>query len=712
MTFAWQGPSQLSYVGEYRCTIADDEDLPTCGLLLSGWLERDAPRLLRNWYIRLVGEDRFVVGTTADIDSFLARCDVDGLSCWCSGILLPSPIKCFVPLSIDVYKDCQSPGTVSRFVAEKLYLNSTNRFLKGLFCLPRPVQLSISSLHPSLCHPYAYLQIQTQLDEIVSLAANISGALLFLLHHGSTARSKSSSFYGVDASRLGNSAYVISRTSEGTRVSRDVSPAPLPHQPLRGCLVVGQTGALLFKLLTELMRVSPAGHTLIVCRKEEYPFLKKALETSGEPHAAIVRLSDFRRVREDASIVVLSVECLYHEDSEDLSAGLRARRWDRLICLGWPDLQDELQSIDFHVAYESKISLCLAEEIDLSVMDLRTVEEMLGLFPFSVQDLSLGYFEVLKRQIYFLRCPATEHGWVAAGGRGYDLLRAPAVSPLEEMSFEGLRAEKKMMRALFGDLCCGSSSLGSQFPSLSAGDTFETHFRRLQVPLTSFAQEQLLEPPTEEHECPVCFEPGPEVATSCGHFFCKPCIQSSLRVQRKCPSCRTILRRRDLVTGAAAQDSLGEYLSFLFQHLTEARHRRLAVLASWPENHERLTAWFRRRGLSRCWAWRGSAERLESISKDFYQKDEPGGCLFVDPDALSWETFPGVSEALVLWPLNLGRACVEGCCQIRKAGTAFPDCKFSLLLRGDGEGPPTLGVSCCKKHALTLPCRPFSAGER
>jgi len=720
MTFAWPRDAQLSYVGEYSCRAPnDDAESPSCGLLLGGWLEPGGSHLCRSWCIRLLEEELFVVVTNGATEVFLSRCQADGLSCWCSGVMFPSPSKCFLPLSVGVYKDSRAPGGgLSRFVAEHLYWSSMKLFLQGLFCHPSPVQLSVSCLPPSLCHPHAYRQIQARLEEIAGLPAHLSGALLFLLHQESAARSKTACFYGLDACRLGNSAYALARSEQGSKVRKDVPPAPLPCQPLRGCLVVGQTGAELFQLLTELLKVSPAGPTLVLCRKEDCPFLRQAIDAAGEPHSSVLRLSDFRRLPADANVVSVSVECLYHQDADELSLALRSRPWRRFVCLGWPDLQDELQSLGFSVSYESKISLCLAEEIDVSVMDLQTVEGMLGLEAFSVQDLSVGYFELLKRNVYYLKSGETERAWceedAAAGGWAYELVDAPEVSPLEQMSFEGLRPERRQMRTLFGDLCAGGGALSSQIPSLSEGETFEAHFRALRVPLSSFAQETLLLRPTavEEQQCPVCFEPAPEVATSCGHFFCRPCLQSSLRVQRRCPTCRTSLRRKDIVSGGTASEAaLGEYLSFLFEQLASRRRSRTVVLASWPEHHERLTALLRRRGLRRCWAWRGSAERLETVLQDFYRREEPGGCLFVDPDCLAWESFPGVAEALVLWPLNLHQLCIEGCCQLRKARAALPGCRLALLLRGGAEAgpPPSVRVSCARTHALALPCRPVAA---
>eukprot|EP00262_Sarcandra_glabra_P003320 TRINITY_DN13986_c0_g2_i1.p1 TRINITY_DN13986_c0_g2~~TRINITY_DN13986_c0_g2_i1.p1 ORF type:complete len:169 (-),score=19.42 TRINITY_DN13986_c0_g2_i1:238-744(-) len=39
--------------------------------------------------------------------------------------------------------------------------------------------------------------------------------------------------------------------------------------------------------------------------------------------------------------------------------------------------------------------------------------------------------------------------------------------------------------------------------------------------------------------CAICMDTmREETSTTCGHVFCKPCITSAIRVQKKCPTCR------------------------------------------------------------------------------------------------------------------------------------------------------------------------------
>ncbi|KPJ07597.1 putative RING finger protein C548.05c [Papilio machaon] len=56
--------------------------------------------------------------------------------------------------------------------------------------------------------------------------------------------------------------------------------------------------------------------------------------------------------------------------------------------------------------------------------------------------------------------------------------------------------------------------------------------------------------------CPICWEElgkNPLVSTKCGHVFCLKCLERSLKVEKRCPNCRIILK------GASAYHRL--YLS-------------------------------------------------------------------------------------------------------------------------------------------------------
>ncbi|KAM5569596.1 E3 ubiquitin-protein ligase BRE1-like [Rosa sericea] len=57
-------------------------------------------------------------------------------------------------------------------------------------------------------------------------------------------------------------------------------------------------------------------------------------------------------------------------------------------------------------------------------------------------------------------------------------------------------------------------------------------------------------PPQEipSFSCPICLGPlSEETSTKCGHIFCKMCIEASIKVQHKCPTCRKKLRMKDTI---------------------------------------------------------------------------------------------------------------------------------------------------------------------
>ncbi|XP_013176018.1 PREDICTED: uncharacterized RING finger protein C548.05c-like [Papilio xuthus] len=56
--------------------------------------------------------------------------------------------------------------------------------------------------------------------------------------------------------------------------------------------------------------------------------------------------------------------------------------------------------------------------------------------------------------------------------------------------------------------------------------------------------------------CPICWEElgkNPLASTKCGHVFCLKCLEKSLKVEKRCPNCRIMLK------GASAYHRL--YLS-------------------------------------------------------------------------------------------------------------------------------------------------------
>ncbi|KAK9288525.1 hypothetical protein L1049_016984 [Liquidambar formosana] len=57
-------------------------------------------------------------------------------------------------------------------------------------------------------------------------------------------------------------------------------------------------------------------------------------------------------------------------------------------------------------------------------------------------------------------------------------------------------------------------------------------------------------PPSEAptFSCPVCMgKLIEETSTKCGHIFCKKCIQGAIAAQKKCPTCRQKVTKRDII---------------------------------------------------------------------------------------------------------------------------------------------------------------------
>lgn len=705
----------LSYLGEYkcRCRISEVTAAPWTGLMLNGWVEveTDARGLPLNWFVRLLNDEKFSIGVCNATHTFLSRCRKDGSSCWASGVMLPSPIRCFLPYAIYVYRRRGGPGFLSKQVAEQLYLSSVRDFLEFWCCSPSAVHVDLA---PRPCHPTAYRHVYDNIDQLSALPPSTAGALMFLLNHESAACSQTAYIFGMNAVRLGNSEYTFARTEGNrTRIERNKPPAPAAAQLLRGCLVIGQTGVALMQVLREWLKVFPQGPTVVVCRKQEVPSVTKALADSGEPFETILKAADFEGTSPAANVVLLSVDCLYRlgADGQERFRHFCLRGWARLVCVGWPDLQDELESLDCRIPCKFMASLCLAEELDLSIMDTETIEIMLGLPSRTLQDHAADAYTV-KQRIYYLvneESPARGH----RGPESQDAceaLEGPALSPSERFKLEDLRGEKRMMHLVFGDLSDDLPFAKRPRVNLRAGETFLGHFAQLGVPVTHFAETQLLVSSLDGQECPICFEPTTEVATSCGHFFCERCLQTCLvAAHRRCPTCRRPLQKLDLVSVTTPTPALGEHLQFLFDYLQSRQNEKVVVLASWPAMHERLTARYRRLGLERCWAWHGNAERLSFVHKQFQMAK--GGCLFVDPDYLAWEHFEGVAQLLVLWPLS-DHTGGELCCQITKARGAFPHAPLRLLARGGEEPPPNIVVTCRHAHPLAPACRPLTVFSR
>ncbi|KAL5070829.1 hypothetical protein RYX36_021716 [Vicia faba] len=62
------------------------------------------------------------------------------------------------------------------------------------------------------------------------------------------------------------------------------------------------------------------------------------------------------------------------------------------------------------------------------------------------------------------------------------------------------------------------------------------------------AKKKAFETPKESpYKCPICMDSiEEEMATRCGHIFCKFCIKKAIKAQGKCPACREPVTSRQL----------------------------------------------------------------------------------------------------------------------------------------------------------------------
>lgn len=64
---------------------------------------------------------------------------------------------------------------------------------------------------------------------------------------------------------------------------------------------------------------------------------------------------------------------------------------------------------------------------------------------------------------------------------------------------------------------------------------------------TNEAEEEEAKEKEPVFTCAVCWSPlKEETSTVCGHIFCLECIRTAIKAQKKCPTCRRKLNRRNI----------------------------------------------------------------------------------------------------------------------------------------------------------------------
>jgi Zinc finger, C3HC4 type (RING finger) len=696
------------YFGDYR-PYRKTSDLPChSGFVFSGWTRhatRDQANLSsRAWRVQFSDLEAEIVCESHEAD-FLSQCLMDGLECWASGFLILSSPKTFLPLLYSVYATRGPAKHLSAKVAECLASNALLASVRDVFENPMHAHVNGTSLGPGLCHPTAYSVLMRKASALRDDPEALR-ALFFVVHSEANTRSRSSLFYGQDATRLGASTFTY-RSGGGTgSVQRSVPPNLFPGEVVRGCAVVGNDGASVLSVLSALLEVDASFPTLVVAERSAVPFVGDALRKGAAGAiTTLLAVSDFNAVLFNCSSVVLvSVEMLCHADTEPHLVALKRRSWQRLVTVGWPQVSQELEMSSASFSYQTHLCLAVTEDLHLHdcLFDLSSAAALLGLSEGAMQD-PISVNALLRQRVFHLSPFSEDKQTAGALTRPeivYSVRLAPPVDSEESARLSNYRGPKRQMRTLFGSLC--ASGKGA-FSTLAEGVSLLEHFTSLRVRLSPFAISQLGDRATDV-ECPVCFEPNPPVVTSCGHRYCQGCLQQSLSTQRRCPACRSPLQVRDVVHTDAKPDELGAYLEYLFD-LLKRRTGKALVLASWGESHERIASCFRRKGLSNIWAWRGGSKQLCINNQRFCNSSD--AVLLVDPGSdcfsLAWASFKSVTEVFVLWPLNSAEGLDDVCCQLRRAKAAVPGARFCLVSRDRGATLPVT-PTCVRQHFPGLEC--------
>jgi len=645
-----------------------------------------------------------VVCETQEAD-FLSQCFMDGLACWTSGFFLFSPSRAFFPLAYSIYATRGPVPCLSAKVAECLASNALLTAVRDVFSNPTHTHISGTSLGPGLCHPMAYTIL---MQKASSLRADSEAlrALFFVVHSEANTMSRSSLFYGHDATRLGASCFTYRNGGGVGAVQKSVPPNLFPGEVVRGCAVVGHSGASLLSVLSTLLEVDSSSPTLVIAERSAVAFVNEALHRGAGPVMTLLALSDFNSYLFNSSrVVIVSVEMLCHSDSELHMASLKRRPWHRLVTVGWPQVSQELEMSSASFSYQTHLCLSVIEDLHFHdcLLDLSSAAALLGISEGAMQD-PISVSALLHQRVFHLSPFSDDKPKVGTLSRpelSYAIQAAPPMDSDEAAKLGDYHGSKRQMRMLFGSLCASGKAV---FSTLAEGTSLLEHFSSLRVRLSPFAISQIGEQATDA-ECPVCFEPNPPVVTSCGHRYCQGCLQQSLSTQRRCPACRTPLQIRDIVHTDAKPDSVGTYLECLFEILKRRITGKALVLASWGEMHERLASSFRRKGLQNVWAWRGGAKQLCMNHRNFSNSDN--AVLLVDPGSdsfgLSWAQFLNVSEVFVLWPLNTSDGLDDVCCQMRRAKAAAPGAKFVLVPRSSETLLPVT-PTCVRPHLPGLEC--------
>jgi hypothetical protein len=697
MTTAWE------FIGEYRPGLFGERRWrPLAGVTFSGWALRASCEVAvtqQQWRL-LVDDTEITLVLDDDEADFLAKCQTWHLECWTTGqLLLVRGERFLVPEVYGVFSTRGLVATVPPSVASRVAETALLRALEVLWRPRCPEEV------PTLCyqgHPLASVALGARARALTD--AGELAAALFVAHAEAATRSRSAVFHGQDAARLGSSRFLYRREDESVRVGLD--PSMQPGEVVRGCLLVAERPASLLRVARavlddgpRLARLDCGDGTLVVALREDLPFVLAALGEAADARL-LTNASELEAVPPgDGGLFLVAAELLAND--LELCPTFAARRWDRLVTVGWPHASHMALVSSTRVSFVFHLALAVYAEFgaqdDGCLRDYEAVAHLLGVAPAGLNDPA-ALRAALQQRVMHLQA---QSGGGGGGGREARRIRAsppPALryvsvpledvgGPAEEAALGSYRGAKRRKRLLYGTLC------GHQrpcFPPLPAQQTAAQHFQRQQPSqrLDAYATANLQatggvgEPPAD---CPVCFEPDAPVVTRCGHHFCEACLELAFAVQPRCPSCRRPLhRQRDVVhtrpeARGAGTAFMRQLRGLLFAGEGGGGGGRTLVVSSHGDLHERLAAWFRAEGTAEAWAWRGNARQLVRTLQRFERCER--GALLVDPGALSlsWARWPPVTRVIVVWPLE-GDADAEPCCQLREVLRALPEAAPPPLL--------------------------------
>ena len=646
--------------------------MPKEGVLLGGWAYRAATPIDSPLpWKALLGQVECQVITDRLQEKFLLQCMENHLCCWIVGKVEPlwslSPMVIYVFAHYFVGSSLQP--AVTDFVAQSLCKSTFYEAISIFFTPPsRPTFLTLTGselLLPNIASSWNTDDVQSAaLFAMSAEAASISGETYYT---------------GLDAMRLGDSRFSYNLAT--ATLNCHTPSRSQQAQRLRGCLIVGVSPKALLKVARlVLSSTSPSLRSLILCSREELPFVALALKDKAFVASTVSSLNEADCAV--ASVVLTTIEVL---DSVDGFRKLTTTSWHRLVSIGWPKISWRLchtalsiLHFDVHLA----LTTMEAMQEDAAMLESETVAHLLGLSYTSLNE-PIGLAAALGDRVLYMRGMAK-----CASVQSYKVWVASQAQRDEQVQQQS-RVDSRVGRLkqlLFRPFC----EITRKFPLLQVA-TPALHFASLGGAINDYAQAAMSRFGSGEgRDCPICFEEDAAAVTRCGHRYCESCLQQALQAQQlrqaalSCPACREPLApQRDIVVLRTSLEDDIEATPIMLRLLEEIASTggRKIVVASYGDVHERLASWLRRRGRSRTWAWRGNTQHLLLTAQRFHRHHD--ATLLIDPATLSlhFASFENVRSIVILWPLQSIPNCEpESCCQLRRLYNSLEDTRVSTTL--------------------------------